>query len=129
LEKDGSIVRELSRVDSAAVVIDTCSVVYGIIRADDTNTGDPVPGLHGVLSIRSIVRIPGQTGSHVEEDTISDGILVVVTGIREWNLPPQTTSTGAIVTVGGRLSIEDGLRECQPLRILGRRVLKVHLGG
>lgn len=56
-------------------------------------------------------------------------VLVVITVVRERNLPSQTTVASFVVSIRVGLGVEDSLGQSQPAGLVGRRIGEVELSG
>lgn len=97
-------------------------------RVNVSNVLCPIVDCIGPGGIRIVARVPGQTGGKVEEDSLGDGVLVVVAVVGQGDLPAQTT-VAIIGAPSGGLRVEDGLGQGQPLGFVGVGVLEIALGG
>lgn len=83
------VVRELDAVDIRAVGFDVGTVVNPIILIDQTDASRPVPSFLRDISVGIIVGVPSKTSAKVEEASIGNGILVVVSAEERVHLPPE----------------------------------------
>ena len=73
LGEDSCVVGECGGIDVGAVLFDMCAVVHDpAIVIDVFHSPKPVPSVFGVLRIRVVVRISGESGSEVEEASIGN---------------------------------------------------------
>lgn len=103
------------------------AVVDVVVVVDEPDAPHPLPRLLGPVRVRLVVEVAGESRPQVEEAAVRDGILVVVAVIRERDLPAQAAAAGVVVAARVGLRVEDGLRQRQPLRLVGRRVREVLL--
>lgn len=89
-EPHSHIVRELDLVDIRAISLDMGTVVDLVIGVYQPYAGCPIPNLLGVVSVGVIVGVSGKPGAEVEEASIRNGVLVVVTTEVRVHLPPQS---------------------------------------
>lgn len=106
------------------VITAVIEVVIGVHEADGFG---PIPRSVGPFRIGIVAGIDGQACSHIEEASVGDGVLVVVTVVERENLPFQSTSASLGVP-SSCLGVEDCLDECKPLGTVGRRIRILVLG-
>lgn len=126
-EKQTTVVSPLQRRDNSAGALNGGTVIDGPIvasRLDESNLLRPVPNLDGPVSVGLVMRVSGQTGCDIEQTTICDGVLIVVTVVPCKDLPSQTTA--AVVHIPPRRhGIKDGLSKVEPLGLVICWVCKV----
>jgi len=121
-EIDTSIIGPL--VDTRdATFRDMSTIEDFIFRADQTTRPGPIISLLSPIRIGLIPSISRQPGTQVEEKTVGNGILVIISLVCRYNLPPQTAITMQSIPSTG-LSVENGLSEGKPLRLALWRVGK-----
>lgn len=128
MEQDSSIGRPLHLVEVGAVLRSVGTIVHIVILRDVPNALGPIPCPLGPLGICFIVCVPRETSGDVEEDNVGNSILVIVAVVGMGNLPAETTGAVLVLPPGG-LGVEGGLGEREILRVSGRRVGEVDLGG
>lgn len=119
---------ELLLVDIGAVVLDVSAVEDVVVLVDIAHAHAPVVRLLRPLRIRVVAGVAGKPRAQVEEDAVGNGVLVVVSVVGQRDLPPQA-AVAVLAVPPRRLGVEHGLRQREPLRIFGGRVLEVILGG
>lgn len=62
------------------------------------------------------LRVSTQPRGQIEETTIGDRILVIVSIVERKNLPLEATGAGGVVPACS-LRVKDGLRQREPLRL------------
>jgi hypothetical protein len=75
-------------IDIGAVGLDVCSVIDVIILVHQTDSRNPVPDYLCVLSICVVVGVASESSTKIEEASVCNGVLVVVSGEIWVNLPP-----------------------------------------
>lgn len=90
------------------------AVVDGPGGAHELGGGPPVPGLSGPVGVGLVAGVAGQSGCELEEATVGDAVLVVVSFVEGEDLPPEPSVAGCGVPASG-LQVEDGLSQGQPL--------------
>ena len=75
---NAGFVRELNVIDICAVGFDVGPVVNVVVGIHQTNVFDPTESLLGKLGVGSIVCISGKPSSQIEEATIGNRVLVIV---------------------------------------------------
>lgn len=128
--KHAVIVRKLGLIDIGAILGDIRAVVHGIcLVVDEAYALHPIPRLDHPVRVRRVAGIPVETGAQVQEATVGDAVLVIVSVIRKGDLPPQSAAARLVVPIGARLRVEDGLGQSQPLRFIGWRIRELHFRG
>lgn len=128
-QEDAIVVGKLSLVDVGAVSTDMRAIVDIVVSVHEPNARNPVPGLLGPVSIGLVVGVASQPCTEVEEASVRNAwrvlvlittvslalrwltVLVIVTVIRQGNLPAKTTIAGTIMSYGVCLCVEDGLSQ------------------
>ncbi len=87
----------------------------------------PVPGFLGPVGVSGVVGVARQTGSELKEAAVGDAILVVVTVVRQIDLPAETAAAVSGFPASGLL-VEDSLRERQPRGLVGWWVGELEFG-
>jgi hypothetical protein len=105
------------------------TIIYVVLVVHKPDTYDPIVSLLCPVSIGIVLGVSGQSGAHVKEDAVRDGILVVVTDIGERDLPPQPASARLVVPVRGGLGVKHGLCQRQPLGVFLWGIRVLGLGG
>jgi hypothetical protein len=75
-------------IDIGAVGLDVCSVIDIIILVHQTDCRNPVPDYLCVLSICVVGGVASESSTKIEEASVCNGVLVVVSGKIWVNLPP-----------------------------------------
>lgn len=124
------VVGPLVRRHGGTVVVDGDTVVdeHVVAVGDDVHVPHPVVDLLGPVGVTAVAGVAGESGGHVEQGTVGDGVLVVVTGVPDENLPSETTAARVGVPTE-RHGVEHGLGEVQPLGAVLWWVGEVSLGG
>ena len=104
------VVGPLELVDVAAILCCMGSIIEVVIVIHHLYFLCPIERLFGPLRIAVIASIQSQTSTKVEEASIRDGILVIVSGIEGEDLPSQATVAILCVPSFG-LSVENSLRK------------------
>lgn len=63
------------------------TIIDLVLRVNQPNAGDPVPGVLCVLRVRIVIGVSGESRSEVEEAPVRDGVLVIVTAEPLVDLP------------------------------------------
>lgn len=127
IQHHASAVRPLHMVQLSTVLGVVCSVEDLVVRAQETNSGHPVPSLVNPVGVGLVAGVGVQTSGEVEESSVGRRVLVVVPIVEGENLPSQSSSTGRGVP-SNSLRIEDGGSDRDPGRSSGRRVGILVLG-
>jgi hypothetical protein len=106
---------------------DVRAIVDLIFAGDQTVLLYPSPCFLRPFGVGAVSRVPCQTRAHLEEQSIGDRVLVVVTLVTGGDLPAQASVARSRVP-SGRLSVEHGLRQSEPLRLVGWRIRVATLG-
>ena len=125
---NSSIVRPLNMVELCAIDLVIATVVEVVVIAHQSNVMSPLEGLLGPLDVGLVSSVSSKTSSDVEEGAVGDGVLVIVSVVEGEDLPSQTSATSRVVPTQS-LTVEDGLGESEPLRLVCRRVGELELGG
>jgi hypothetical protein len=88
--EDCHVVRELDLVDIGAIRSNVSTIINIPLGIHQSNSLDPIPGLLGVLSIGIIVRVFGQSSADIEEASVRNRVLVVVSGEIWIHLPSKS---------------------------------------
>jgi hypothetical protein len=103
------------------------AVVDLVVTGDQTVFFNPSPCFLRPFGVGAVSRVPCQTRAHLEEQSVGDRVLVVVTLVGGGDLPAQTSVTRSRVP-SRRLSVEHGLRKSEPLRLVRWRIRVATLG-
>ncbi|KAH3660576.1 hypothetical protein OGAPHI_007162 [Ogataea philodendri] len=117
--------------DGGAIVVDVGTVVCEIVRVrlvHKLDSNKPVVHFLGPVDVRVVSCESGQTGTDMEQSSVRDRVLVVVTRVPRENLPSKASVTTVSVPSPGH-GVENGLCQIQPLWLVVRRVGEVPLGG
>lgn len=89
-QPDCNIIRELHLIDIRAILLDMATIIDMIIRAHQARPLDPVPRLLGVLEVRIIRCIASQPGANIEETSVRNRVLIVISDQVGIDLPSQS---------------------------------------
>ena len=128
-QEDCVVIRELGTVYVGAVRLDVSAVKDVILVVHETDIADPIPSTLGPVSICAVVKVARKAGAKVEETAIGDAVLVVIAVVSERDLPAEAATAAVVVACGVGLGIENGLGQCQPLRLIFWWIGEVLLGG
>lgn len=85
------IVGPLDPIGVVAVQSRVCSVKE-VITLYESHIVGPIPYLVRPVCVSLVPRILGKPGGDVEEDSVRDGVLVIIARVECENLPPQTAA-------------------------------------
>lgn len=104
------------------------AIKHLVLWRDQAYLLTPVVRPLGQIRIGLVARVPRQPRAHVEKQPVGDGVLVIVATVGGDHLPPHTAA--AIIGIPPRgLSIEDGLGQGEPLRLIRGGVGEGSFGG
>ena len=104
------------------------TVIEMVVLVHQTHSLGPIERFLGPLSISVVAGIQGQTGTQIEETTVGDRILVVVSSIESEDLPPQA-ATAVLSVPPASLIVENSLCQRQPLGLVRWRIWEFLLRG
>ena len=101
---DGAAVEDGAEVLGPLDVVEGATVLVGVGAVPDSEICvDHASGLHpgicllGPIGVGLVTRVLGKTRGELEEDTVRDGVFIIVASIEGENLPAETTAAGFIV--------------------------------
>ncbi len=126
-QENASIVGPLHFVDVATIQRSVRTIIKEVLLIHQTTGLRPIEGLLGPLCVAVVPSVQGETSAKVEEASIRDGVLVVITSIEGEDLPSQATV--AVLVVPSRcLRVENPLGQLQPLGFVRWRIWELLLG-
>lgn len=113
-EEGAGVVGPLDLGRVRAVNVRVGAVVDGPCRRDELGGCPPVPRFLGPVGVGLVAGVASQSCCQLEEATVGDAVLVIVSSVEGENLPPQSSVAGRCVPPTD-LQVEDGLSEGKPL--------------